>query len=90
MEMSHGTPHQQQAMDSMTMNLQGKDGDDFDKAFLTEMIIHHQGAIDMAKLAQEHGQHAELKTLANNIITAQTSEIDQMKQWLSQWFNKAE
>ncbi len=75
---------------SMTMNdmvsgLNGKTGDAFDKAFIAEMIPHHQGAIDMAKLVEENAKHQELKDLAKDIITAQTNEIKQMRQWQAAW-----
>lgn len=72
-------------MSGMVSSLKGKSGDAFDKAFITEMIAHHQGAIDMAKLAQQNAARDEIKTLAGNVITAQASEIDQMKAWQLQW-----
>jgi uncharacterized protein (DUF305 family) len=75
-------------MASMNAGLQGKSGDTFDQEFLNEMIIHHQGAIDMAKFALTNGKHQEIKTLANNIVTAQTSEITQMKAWQKTWYNQ--
>lgn len=58
----------------------------FDKAFINAMIPHHQSAIDAAKIAQEKGQHQEIKTLAGNIITSQQKELDQMQQWLKAWY----
>jgi len=58
----------------------------FDKAFLMDMIPHHQSAIAGAKLEQEQGQHPELKQLANTIIADQQKEIDQMQQWLKTWY----
>jgi uncharacterized protein (DUF305 family) len=75
-------------MTSMNADLQGKTGDSFDRAFLSEMIIHHQGAIDMAKLAQTNAAHQEIKDLAGNIITAQTKEIAQMKVWQKSWYSR--
>lgn len=72
-------------MDSMTGKLMGKKGDEFDKIFISEMIMHHQGAIDMAKLAKENALHDELKSLSGDIITAQTKEIEMMKQWQKDW-----
>ncbi|MBP6882428.1 MAG: DUF305 domain-containing protein [Candidatus Levybacteria bacterium] len=72
-------------MDDMVGSLKGKAGNDFDKTFLTEMIDHHQGAIDMAKLAQASAGHDEIKKMANDIISAQEKEILQMKQWQSEW-----
>lgn len=73
-------------MNSMTANLAGKSGNAFDKAFIEEMIVHHQGAIDMANMALVNAEHAEIKALANDIVTAQTSEIIKMKEWYKKWF----
>lgn len=60
-------------------------GDEFDKAFIEEMIIHHQGAIDMARLIETNAKHEEIKTLGKAIISAQSSEIDMMQTWQSDW-----
>lgn len=76
------------SMEDMTMmsdELEGLKGDAFDKKFLELMIVHHQGAIDMAKPAAINAQHQEVKDLAVTIIAAQTKEIEQMKQWQQQW-----
>jgi hypothetical protein len=73
------------SMKRMTMMLKGKTGDDFDRAFLEMMIPHHQGAIDMARLAQKYAKHPELKTMADDIIAAQQSEIDRMESWQDSW-----
>lgn len=73
------------SMTDMTSSLSGKTGDDFDKAFIAEMIVHHQGAIDMANLAKQNAKHDEIKNLANDIVTAQTKEINEMKSWQQQW-----
>nr|BBH91520.1 hypothetical protein KTC_62710 [Thermosporothrix sp. COM3] len=61
----------------------------FDQRFLAAMISHHQGAIDMAKEAQQKAEHQEIKNLANSIITAQQKEIDQMKQWEKSWYGQS-
>jgi uncharacterized protein (DUF305 family) len=74
-------------MSGMTQGLSGKTGDEFDKAFLTEMIIHHQGAIDMANQVLKSANHNELKDLAGAIISAQSAEIKQMKEWQLSWYN---
>ncbi len=73
------------SMDDMTDTLAGKTGDAFDKAFLEAMIPHHQGAIDMAKLAERDAKHAEIRAMATAIISAQQREIDEMQQWQKAW-----
>lgn len=60
-------------------------GEDYDQAFLANMIIHHQGAVDMAQLALTNAKHHELKDMANAIITAQNREITNMKHWQNTW-----
>ena len=59
-----------------------------DKHFIEQMIPHHEGAIDMSKLALQKAKHAEVKILAEAIIGAQTKEIGDMKDWYKSWFNK--
>lgn len=68
-----------------SMSLDGKTGDEFDKAFVVTMIAHHQGAIDMAKLAEKNAKHTEIKELSRVIITTQQEEVDQLKLWQSEW-----
>jgi uncharacterized protein (DUF305 family) len=73
------------SMNSMIESLQTKTGDEFDKEFIAQMIAHHQGAIDMAKLSENQAQHAEIKELSRNIISAQEKEIAEMKSWQKAW-----
>jgi hypothetical protein len=51
--------------------------------FVTMMIPHHQGAIDMAKALLLHTKDPELKNLALGIITEQQNEIQVMRAWLA-------
>lgn len=66
-------------------NLKTKTGDDFDAAFISEMIAHHEGAVEMAKLSAANAKHEEIKQLSSDIIAAQEKEINQMKQWQKDW-----
>lgn len=52
---------------------------DVDAAFVREMTPHHQMAVSMAKMALTQGEHPQVKTLAKDIIAAQTKEIAQLK-----------
>jgi len=58
----------------------------FDRAFIDMMIPHHQGAIRMARAELDKGASDELKTLADEIIAAQTKEIKEMNAWRTKWF----
>jgi uncharacterized protein (DUF305 family) len=61
-------------------------GSAFDRAFLEAMITHHQMGVHMAEMVQRHGSDAEIRTLAEGMVTAQTAEIDLMQNWLDQWY----
>lgn len=74
-------------MNDMVNDLKGKTGADLEKAFLNGMIPHHQGAVDMAKiLLQDKTIRPEMVKFANDIISAQTAEIEMQKGWLNTWF----
>ncbi|MBA4122172.1 MAG: DUF305 domain-containing protein [Acidobacteria bacterium] len=80
-------------MDSMKMMMSGDEmkkmeamnGKDFDVHFLDMMTPHHAGAITMSKAALQKAEHPEIKTLAQNIIKAQETEIKQMAAWKAKW-----
>jgi uncharacterized protein (DUF305 family) len=55
---------------------------DPDRDFVTMMIPHHQGAIDMAKAVLLYGKDPQMRRLAQEIITDQQSEIELMQLWL--------
>jgi uncharacterized protein (DUF305 family) len=56
---------------------------DVDAAFASMMIDHHEGAVAMARMALDKAERPEIKTLAQQIITAQESEIEVMKEHTS-------
>jgi len=61
-----------------------EDASQFDKTF-EEMIPHHQMAVMMANMLLQGTNRPEMKELANNIISAQTEEIKEMRQWYKDW-----
>jgi uncharacterized protein (DUF305 family) len=59
----------------------------FDQAFIDAMVPHHREAIEMAKAANSRGlTQPDLQKIANDIISSQQREIDQMLDWREQWF----
>lgn len=77
MEMhSEHSKHMMDGMDAMMQRTKAlKMTGDLDVDFASMMIEHHQGAIDMSKVELEAGTDAEMKTMAQQIITAQQAEI---------------
>ena len=86
--MMGGSMTMESTMQNMMTNLKGKTGAEFDKAFLSEMIMHHEGAVVMAQAVLTTSKRPELLQLAKNIISAQTTEINMMSGWQKVWFNK--
>lgn len=76
---------EEMTMGGMVNELKGKTGDEFDKVFIEQMIPHHQGAINMAELAKTYAYHKEIKDMADDIISAQTKEIEMMRRWMQDW-----
>lgn len=58
-------------------------GTDFDRMFLEMMVLHHEGAIEMAEQQLADGKYQPAKDLAQAIIAAQQTEIDEMNALLS-------
>ena len=56
-----------------------------DLAFAEQMIVHHQGAVEMADLAPSRAANQQVKDLAARIKAAQAPEIEQMTGWLTLW-----
>jgi uncharacterized protein (DUF305 family) len=83
MEMS---PEQMQAM-MMKGDLGAADAE-FDLRFLNAMIPHHEGALVMAKDVLNKSKRPETKQLAQEILTSQQKEIDQMKDWRKAWYKQ--
>ncbi|MEW2081042.1 DUF305 domain-containing protein [Streptomyces sp. NPDC005283] len=58
---------------------------DADVTFAQSMIVHHQQALEMSKLADGRASDHEIKTLAGQIEKAQDPEIKTMQSWLTSW-----
>ena len=64
--------------------LAASDGEQFDRMWLTMMIQHHEGAVDMAEQVEDASADTEVTALAEQIIAAQQQEITTMQQLLAQ------
>ncbi|MEU2266674.1 DUF305 domain-containing protein [Streptomyces olindensis] len=86
--MDHGMDHSGSSdmpgmMDTEDMDkLMDASGRDFDTMFLTMMVEHHEGAVEMATTEKEKGRYGPAKKLADDIITAQNAEIEEMNKLL--------
>jgi uncharacterized protein (DUF305 family) len=86
--MDHGSGMGQGATPGMMSDaemaqLSQASGAAFDRQFLTMMIGHHQGAVQMSSVELTDGRDAEAKALARKITDAQRAEIDTMRQLLA-------
>lgn len=55
------------------------DGEYSDKAFIDGMVVHHQGAVEMAQVALQRADHGEIIRLSKNIVSTQRAEIEELK-----------
>jgi uncharacterized protein (DUF305 family) len=67
----------------------GAESAPYELQFLDTMIAHHQGAVDMALLADTRAGRPELKTFAGKVIEDQQKEIAQMREWRKSWYAEA-
>ncbi len=80
----HVRENMQKMLLTMPAMRQGMMLEDADIAFACGMIAHHQAAIDMAQVVLDHGQDADMRRLADEIIKTQADEIEFMTQWLEE------
>ena len=82
------TPTAMAEMDHSGMQIDNAD-QPFDLLFIDSMIVHHQGAIEMAQEAQTQATKPEIKDLADAVIATQAAEIAQMQEWRQTWYPDA-
>ena len=86
--MGHGDMGSEGMMAASEMVMVG--GEYSDERFIDAMVPHHQGAIDMAEVALENAEHLELLQLAENVISTQQAEIEQLRSIKEQEFGTSE
>ncbi|MCV9996221.1 DUF305 domain-containing protein [Paeniglutamicibacter sp. ZC-3] len=63
--------------------LKSAQGTEATKLFLTQMIVHHEGAVKMAETEVTGGQNADAVALAKDIVSSQEAEIKDMQDLLA-------
>jgi uncharacterized protein (DUF305 family) len=58
----------------------------FEVRFMTEMIDHHAMAVEMSEVCLDKAVHAELRAMCQEMIAAQSQEIETMQSWLEDWY----
>jgi uncharacterized protein (DUF305 family) len=87
--MNHMMAMSSEQMQAMMMKGDlGAADDEFDLRFINAMMPHHEGALVMAQDALSKSKRPEIKKLAQEIVTSQQKEIDQMKQWRQAWYKQ--
>jgi uncharacterized protein (DUF305 family) len=81
------TPEMNPGMMNQIEKLSRLNGADFEIEFMKSMIRHHYQAVIEGAQCMERAYHQELKTLCENIVQAQTQEIQLMRTWLCQWYS---
>ena len=80
---SHGSQQMHQAMMSgMESMRQMKPSGDTDKDFAAMMKMHHEQAIEMARVEAQNGKSAEMKALAQKIIEDSGRDIKELDAWM--------
>ena len=54
-------------------------GNPVDRAFVADMIAHHEDAVQMAQIARRRGSSKFVKNLADDIVKTQNTEISTMR-----------
>jgi len=78
-----GMDHGGMMSDTDMQALEDATGAEASRLFLEQMIVHHEGAIEMAQDEVDNGQNPDVITLAENIIASQTTEIATMEDILA-------
>jgi uncharacterized protein (DUF305 family) len=62
----------------------------FDQQFIDMMVPHHEGAVEMARIALQRASRPEIRQLAEAILRTQSAEIEQLRAWRQAWFGSPE
>ncbi len=85
---TQGMDHGSGSMPASEMLMEN--GEYSDERFIDAMSPHHQGAVDMARVALANAEHPEIRQLAGNIISSQEAEIEELRSIKEEQFGDPE
>ena len=85
-----GMDHGSMNPEDMARQMVAPNGEYSDEHFIGAMVPHHQGAVEMAEVALENAEHEQIRRLAEDIVTAQETEIEELKQIKEQEYGTSE
>ena len=85
-----GMDHGAMNPEDMAHQMVAPNGEYSDEHFIDAMVPHHQGAVEMAEVALKNAEHEQIRRLAEDIVTAQEAEIEELKQIKEQEYGTSE
>jgi uncharacterized protein (DUF305 family) len=79
MSMGHGSHMDGMMTEEDMQALEAATGPDASRLFLEQMIVHHEGAVEMAQAQVDSGVNPDAVAMAQAIIDTQNSEIETMR-----------
>ena len=83
-------PRMTRSDERMLARLASMSGAQFEIEFMQMLIAHHARAIQEAEECLQRASHRQLRRLCENIIEAQSAEIEQLQTWLCEWYDMCE
>ena len=72
------------ATEAQLTELKSLEGVEAERLFLTLMIAHHRGALEMAESLLDRSSNAVVSTFATGVVASQTAEIELMQGMLAE------
>lgn len=66
--------------------LQQLSGATFEEMYLRMMVMHHEMAVRMSKMAMDRAEHPEVKDMAQDITDTQEREMEEMRSMVDRWY----
>lgn len=81
-------PQMKRRDERMLTRLASLSGEEFEIAFMTQLAKHHAFAVARARRCEKRAFHEELIARCQSIEEMQTAEINKLREWLCQWYER--